>query len=110
MMNLDDLEEQVKVKLLEEEEKDKSAKSEESDDDDEYESSVEEDLSTALSLLEDCYQVFEDILKTKNQRKISTYLYTRAEDLGMEIMAFIAQWDTEKDKDKPLNIDWKGEL
>jgi hypothetical protein len=91
-MNLDDLE---KVAAREDDKK-------EEDEFDDDEDTVEADLTNALNLLEDCYQIFDDILKEKDRRKISLYLYSRIKDVSTDVLALTSQYDTvEKDKDKP---------
>lgn len=106
-MNLDDLE--ALAKNLEEttESSEVVEIKEEDEIDDDYEDSAEADLSTALSMLEDCHALMDQILKTRKERKLSPYLYRKLDTLSLEVMAFILQYDIEPDQH---NKDWKGEL
>lgn len=103
-MNLDDLEAQIELK----EELTETKVEEVTDEDlDEYEESTEAELNNALSLLEDCHKMIEDVLRTKTYGNLSPHLYKKLDELGMEVIAFILQYDLEPDQ---LNKDWKSEL
>ena len=78
------------------------------------EDGIEENLSSALSLLEDCWAIMEDVLDTKKKKKhkIPGYLYEKIERLSMETFAFLHQYQSEKKDGKSDNSDWweKGDF
>lgn len=63
----------------------------EGDDDDE--SDLEQDLTDALSLLEDCSCLLGAILAFKEGRKLTTYMFGEIERLSQESEVFLAQYD-----------------
>lgn len=105
-MNLDDLEALAKSQE-ETTESSEVVEIKEDEIDDDYEDSAEADLSTALSMLEDCHALMDQILKTRKEKALSPYLYRKLDTLSLEVMAFILQYDIEPDQH---NKDWKEDI
>ncbi len=71
-------------------------------------SDLEQDLTDALSLLEDCNSILESLLTFKNSRKISTYAFEEINRLAQESSVFLAQYDGTDNDSTDWDDNFKG--
>lgn len=76
---------------------------------DEDDDECQADLTTALSLLDDCYNFIESILDPRWARTIPIKQLNRVQKLGEEVYAFLDQYEDIK-IDKPIsrNVLYRG--
>lgn len=108
-MTLDELADE-NPKILEEVEKEET-----------YEDSIEADLSNALSMLEDCFNVFSQVMEFRKRGKGTSSIefqnwFKKVEDLSLEVLAFVAENKYEISEDEAdvcevgRQIDFKNDI